>query len=117
MAAARRRNGRRRSLGVDRVAQLFVGLGRQIRELGVRLELTHINGQPGAICRDAKGNVTNVFALDILDGVVVTIRSVINPDKRRHLGPFADVRALVRRRAREPQSPAANRRTDEASHA
>jgi RNA polymerase sigma-70 factor (ECF subfamily) len=34
--------------------------------------------------------------LDIADGFVQTIRSVINPDKLRHLGPVADVRALIR---------------------
>jgi len=28
------------------------------------------------------------------------IRSVINPDKLRHLGPLADIRALVTQRAR-----------------
>jgi hypothetical protein len=30
-----------------------------------------------------------VFALDIRDGGVRTIRSVINPDQLRHLGPVA----------------------------
>jgi RNA polymerase sigma-70 factor, ECF subfamily len=37
-----------------------------------------------------------VFALDVADGVVQTVRSVINPDKLRHLGPVADVRAMLR---------------------
>jgi RNA polymerase sigma-70 factor, ECF subfamily len=37
-----------------------------------------------------------VFALDIADGQVQTIRSVINPDLLRHLGPLADVAALRR---------------------
>jgi hypothetical protein len=35
---------------------------------------------------------------DIADGAVQTIRSVINPDKLRHLGPVADVYALLRQR-------------------
>jgi RNA polymerase sigma-70 factor (ECF subfamily) len=38
--------------------------------------------------------------LDIADGVVQTIRSVINPDKLRHLGPLADVHALIREHRR-----------------
>jgi RNA polymerase sigma-70 factor, ECF subfamily len=42
-----------------------------------------------------------VFSLDIADGVVQTIRSVINPDKLRHLGPIADVRALLRQHREE----------------
>ena len=36
--------------------------------------------------------------LDIADGAVQTIRSVINPDKLRHLGPVADVYALLTQR-------------------
>lgn len=84
--------------GVDRVARLFIGLGRQMREIGLDIELRSVNGQPGAAVRDAEGRLVNVFALDIGDGAVRTIRSVINPDKLRHLGPVADVRALARKR-------------------
>jgi RNA polymerase sigma-70 factor (ECF subfamily) len=35
------------------------------------------------------------LTLDIADGLVQTIRSVINPDKLRHVGPLADVRAQM----------------------
>jgi RNA polymerase sigma-70 factor (ECF subfamily) len=37
-----------------------------------------------------------VLSLDIGDGVVQTVRSVINPEKLRHLGPVADARRLLR---------------------
>ena len=37
----------------------------------------------------------HVMAFDIADGVVQTIRSIINPDKLGHLGPLADVRAML----------------------
>ena len=84
-------------VGSDRVARLLVGLGRQMREAGVRLELRQVNGQPGALVRDPTGKLISVFALDISDGTVRAIRSVINPDKLRHLGPVADVYALLRR--------------------
>ncbi|HET6917828.1 MAG TPA: hypothetical protein VFI46_00005 [Jiangellaceae bacterium] len=60
-----------------------------------------MNGQPGAIFRDPDGRVTNVWSLDIVDGVVQTLRSVINPDKLQRLGPVSDVRALRRRRTGE----------------
>lgn len=83
-------------VGVDRVARLFAGLGRQIRELGVTLEPAQVNGQPGAVLRAPDGGITNVFALDIVGGRVQTVRSVINPEKLRHLGRVADVRALLR---------------------
>jgi RNA polymerase sigma-70 factor (ECF subfamily) len=38
----------------------------------------------------------HVMTVDISDGVVQTIRGIINPDKLRHLGPLADVRAILR---------------------
>jgi RNA polymerase sigma-70 factor (ECF subfamily) len=85
-------------VGADRVARLFAGLGRRMRELGITVQLRHVNGQPGAIVLDSEGRLTNVFVLDVADGVVHTVRSVINPDKLGHLGPVADVRALMRRR-------------------
>jgi RNA polymerase sigma-70 factor (ECF subfamily) len=85
-------------VGADRVSRLFAGLGRQIAELGLRIEAHTVNGQPGAIVRDPEGQVVNVFALDIADGAIQTVRSVINPDKLSHLGPVADAWALARSR-------------------
>src|SRR5690606_15385018 len=87
-------------VGADRVARLFEGLGRQMRELRLRFERRQVNGMPGAVVRDAEDRVVNVFALDVVGGRVRTIRSVINPDKLRHIGPVADVRALAAQRRR-----------------
>jgi RNA polymerase sigma-70 factor (ECF subfamily) len=50
-----------------------------------------LNGQPGGISYDGEGRVVNVFVLDIADGLVQTVRSIVNPDKLRHLGPVSDV--------------------------
>jgi RNA polymerase sigma-70 factor (ECF subfamily) len=87
--------------GSDRVVRLLVGLGRQIREYGVRLEQREVNGQPGAVIRLPDGSITNVFELEIgEDGRVSALRSIINPEKLRHLGPVADVRALAQQRTR-----------------
>jgi RNA polymerase sigma-70 factor (ECF subfamily) len=55
-----------------------------------------VNGQPGAVTYDAEGRVINVFSLDIADGMVQAIRSVVNPDKLGPVGPVADAWALVR---------------------
>ena len=82
-------------VGIDRVARLFAGLGAQMRQVGVRAERRWINGQPGAVVLDSSGALTNVFVLDVAEGRVRAVRSVINPDKLRHLGPVADVRALA----------------------
>ena len=92
-------------VGPQRVARLFAGLGRQIRALGVQIELRQVNGQPGAMLRDADGRLVNVFVLDIADGVVQTVRSVINPDKLRHLGPVADARELARKARHQTELP------------
>ena len=63
-----------------------------------------MNGQPGAIFRDRDGKVAQHLALDILDGRIQTIRSVINPDKLGHVGPVADAWAVAREanQARRP---------------
>jgi RNA polymerase sigma-70 factor (ECF subfamily) len=37
-----------------------------------------------------------VLALDIADGQIQAIRSIVNPDKLRHLGEVADLGALLR---------------------
>jgi hypothetical protein len=38
--------------------------------------------------------VVSVVQLDVADGVVQTIRAVVNPDKLGHLGPVSDVARL-----------------------
>ena len=53
------------------------------------------NGQPGAIFRDKDGNVTNTWALEVLDGRIQAIRTVLNPEKLRHVGPVADAYAVL----------------------
>ena len=88
-------------VGRDNVVRLMRGLGEQMRELSIEVRQVEINGQPGAMVFAPHGRLTNVFSLDIADGVVEVIRSVINPDKLHHLGPLADVRELLRQRGRE----------------
>ena len=83
-------------VGAERVARLFMAMSRQLDTHAITVETHHVNGQPGAVLRTTDGSLVNVFALDIADGVVQTIRSVINPDKLRHLGPVADVLAMGR---------------------
>jgi RNA polymerase sigma-70 factor (TIGR02957 family) len=80
--------------GRQRVVRLLVGLLRRARALGASLRLAWVNGQPGAVMSDADGRVIGVVALDTADGVVQTIRSVVNPDKLGHLGPVSDVARL-----------------------
>jgi RNA polymerase sigma-70 factor, ECF subfamily len=85
---------------VERVARLFAGLGRQMAEVGARLERRTINGQPAAIVRDPEGAVVCVWVVDVAAGRVGAVRSVINPEKLGHLGRVANVRALTAARGR-----------------
>ena len=82
--------------GRDRVGRLLRAGSDRLSEAGARLEPASINGEPGALNFDADGRLINVFAFEIAEGRIQTIRSIINPDKLAHLGfPVSD---LVRRR-------------------
>ena len=67
---------------------------------GARVHLAEVNGQPGALVLDGDGKVAGVMALDIAGGQVHAVRSIVNPDKLRHVGPSGDLRALLKRRDR-----------------
>jgi RNA polymerase sigma-70 factor (ECF subfamily) len=56
--------------------------------------VVEVNGQPGAVL-SADGGVVAVMALDIADGCIQGIRSIVNPDKLGHVGPVADMAALL----------------------
>ena len=77
--------------GAERVARLVFGLYRRAPKMGVHVEPARVNDQPGGVSYDAGGRVVNVFVLDIADGLVQTVRSIVNPDKLHHLGPVSDV--------------------------
>jgi hypothetical protein len=66
---------------------------------GASMRQVEVNGQPGALMLDGEERVISVMSLDIADGQVQGIRSVVNPDKLGHVGPVADVRALLKRRS------------------
>jgi RNA polymerase sigma-70 factor (ECF subfamily) len=82
--------------GADRVARFWANLFKQGARVGMQAELALVNGQPGAVIRTADGLVAGVVALDVEGGRVREIRSIVNPDKLGHLGPVADVAALLR---------------------
>jgi RNA polymerase sigma-70 factor (ECF subfamily) len=91
-------------IGADNVARVLASIFPLRVRIGVELEPHEVNGQPGAIFRDRDGKVLNTLALDILEGRIQTIRSVINPDKLGHLGPVADAWSVAREanQARRP---------------
>ncbi len=53
---------------------------------GWLLRQVHVNGQPGVIVSDAAAKLHAVLVLDVTaDGHISAVRSVVNPDKLRHL--------------------------------
>jgi RNA polymerase sigma-70 factor, ECF subfamily len=82
-------------VGADKVARLFAQMGRQTKTLGATFELHRINGQPGVIFRGPHGGVFSVISLEVVDGRVATIRSVVNPDKLGHLGRVESLRDVI----------------------
>jgi RNA polymerase sigma-70 factor (ECF subfamily) len=85
--------------GRDRVLRLLLSLGRHWSEYGIRMRRSEVNGQPGAMVLDPDGRLMYIMTVDVTDDRVQNVRSIINPDKLRHLGPLADVRAMMHARA------------------
>jgi RNA polymerase sigma-70 factor (ECF subfamily) len=90
---------RRAVYGRERVAQVLTYFAGAAQQLDVRMERTHVNGQPGALFLDDGGRVISVMLLDVADDQIQAVRSIVNPDKLVHVGPTADVREIVRRLA------------------
>jgi RNA polymerase sigma-70 factor (ECF subfamily) len=63
---------------------------------GVSLRRVEVNGAPGALYLDAQQRLLAVVALEIADGQIKSISSVVNPDKLTHLGPVGDLVSLLR---------------------
>ena len=80
-------------VGADNVARLIGAFAPLLRGI-VLVEPRTVNDQPGAILQDREGKVLAIMALDVLDGRIQTIRTVIIPDKLGHLGPVADAWGL-----------------------
>ncbi|MGW5061781.1 RNA polymerase sigma-70 factor [Streptomyces sp. NPDC004096] len=83
-------------LGAGNVARLLASVFPLMARIDVTFTQAEVNGQPGAIFRDRDGRVLHTLALEVLDGRIQTIRSVINPDKLGHLGPVADAFTVAR---------------------
>jgi RNA polymerase sigma-70 factor (TIGR02957 family) len=62
---------------------------------GLTIRSVEINGQPGALFLDGDGAVISAMELDIAEGRIQGINSVVNPDKLQHLGRVADAWALL----------------------
>src|ERR687889_411626 len=93
-AAARAVHGR------AKVARLLIAGLRVLARFGsFTTRREQVNGQPGALVFDRAGRLLSVAILDIAEGQIQGVSAIANPDKLRHLGPVADLRALLRHRS------------------
>ncbi|MEU8328734.1 RNA polymerase sigma-70 factor [Micromonospora sp. NPDC048839] len=63
---------------------------------GVRMRIAEVNGRPGALIFDSRDRLFGVVGLDIADGAIQAIHSIVNPDKLRHLDSVSDLGARIR---------------------
>jgi len=84
--------------GAKRAARVFGNWRKFGARIGpIELRRVTVNGQPGAVLYDSEGRVINAMALDIADGQIQAVRSIVNPDKLRHLGEVVSWEELLRR--------------------
>jgi RNA polymerase sigma-70 factor (ECF subfamily) len=72
-------------VGAERVAKALIGWSRQATERGIVHRPALVNGEPGLVFYGPDGRAHWVAALEIAEGVVVAVRSVLNPDKLAHV--------------------------------
>ena len=85
-------------LGRSRVARTVMKwLQLVARYPQVSMRPVEVNGGPGAIFLDEQERLLAVWAIDVIDGQIAGIRSIVNPDKLAHLGPVGDARSVLRR--------------------
>ncbi len=88
--------------GRARVARTLVGFRRRADQFGgVELRRAELNGGLGALSYDTEGRLISALIVEVDGGEIQTINSVVNPDKLGHLGPVADLKALLRGRHRQ----------------
>ncbi len=83
--------------GRNRVARTLINwfrLANRLPEVSVRP--VEVNGGPGALYLDGQQRIIGVLALELAEGQITSISSIVNPDKLAHLGPVADVASLLR---------------------
>jgi Sigma-70, region 4 len=85
--------------GRARAARTLIAGLRALTRFGITSRREEINGQPGALFFDREGRLIAVMSLDVAEGQIQGVSSIVNPDKLRHLGPLADLGALLRERS------------------
>jgi RNA polymerase sigma-70 factor (ECF subfamily) len=74
-------------VGAERIAKALIGWGGKAHELGLVHRPALVNGDPGLVVENAEGRAVWVAAFEIAEGLVVAVRSILNPDKLQHVTP------------------------------
>jgi len=78
--------------GRHKVARMLLAWMRNVERIeGFSIRPVEVNGHPGALGLDGRQRLVYALSLDIAGGQIQGIRSIVNPDKLRHLGPVSDV--------------------------
>jgi RNA polymerase sigma-70 factor (ECF subfamily) len=85
-------------LGRGRVARAMMGFRRRAERFGgVELRRAELNGGLGALAYDPDGRLISALIIETDSGEIQSVNSIVNPDKLGHLGPVADVNALLKK--------------------
>ncbi len=82
-------------VGVDRVSRGLAGFGRKrFTDSDIEHEIVDLNGSPAIVAWN-RGRIEQVTVLDVVDGRILRIRNVLNPDKLRHLAASLDATVVT----------------------
>ena len=65
--------------------------------IGGAIRPVTVNGGPGALVLDSDGLLIGVWAIDIADGAVRGVASIVNPDKLQHIAAVGSMREALNR--------------------
>jgi len=88
-------------VGRAEVARVMLAWARLGEGAGGSVQPLTVNGGPGALVWDADKHLIAVWALDVADGAIRGIASIVNPDKLRHIatvGSMVDTLRSIRDR-------------------
>jgi RNA polymerase sigma-70 factor (ECF subfamily) len=78
-------------VGGTQVARALASFYKIADQAGVTLHPAVVNGQPGFRSLAPDGRLVNVVQVDIVDGRIQRVHSMLNPDKLAHLGLVSDL--------------------------
>lgn len=77
------------------VARTLLAWARLAEGIGGHLRQVEVNGESGALTLDRDGKLISVITIEVAEGRVQAVNSLVNPEKLAHLGPVGDMRALL----------------------